>query len=215
MIGPASVNSPLSYKIPLWLAIITLIYNLAEGIVATFFGYEDESLALFGFGIDSFIESVSAIGLILMISRIWKHPDRMRADSENLALRITGTSFYLLVVGLIASAVVVILTDHKPQTTVSGVILSVVSIFIMAWLIHAKAKAGRQLNSAAILADAQCSKVCLYMSLILLASAGFYYLTGFKYADVLGAIGLASFAYREAGECFDKISNETHCGCEP
>ena len=46
------------YKIAFGLALFTITYNIVEGLISTYLGYEDESLALFGFGSDSFIEAV-------------------------------------------------------------------------------------------------------------------------------------------------------------
>jgi len=42
------------------LALITIFYNIGEGLVSVFFGLEDESFALFGFGLDSFVKSRQA-----------------------------------------------------------------------------------------------------------------------------------------------------------
>ena len=42
------------------LALITIFYNILEGLVSVFFGLEDETMALFGFGLDSFVEVISA-----------------------------------------------------------------------------------------------------------------------------------------------------------
>ena len=44
------------------LAIITIGYNIIEGIISIFFGTQDETLALFGFGVDSFVEVISGMG---------------------------------------------------------------------------------------------------------------------------------------------------------
>jgi hypothetical protein len=52
------------------LAIMTIYYNLVEGIVSVWAGAADETLALFGFGVDSFIEVISAIGVWHMIRRV-------------------------------------------------------------------------------------------------------------------------------------------------
>src|SRR5688572_17193588 len=89
------------YSIALALAIFTIVYNLAEGIIATWFGFEDETLTLFGFGVDSFIEMISGIGIAHLVLRIRKDPAANRDTFERTALRITGTSFYILVAGLI------------------------------------------------------------------------------------------------------------------
>ena len=52
------------------LAGLTIGYNLVEGIVSIALGGADETLALFGFGVDSFIEVISAIGVWHMLRRI-------------------------------------------------------------------------------------------------------------------------------------------------
>src|SRR5215475_9078178 len=87
----------------LWLALFTIFYNLAEGLISVFFGFSDDALTLFGFGVDSFIEVMSGIGILAMVLRIRQHPDTSRSQFERTALRVTGTSFYLLIVGLAAT----------------------------------------------------------------------------------------------------------------
>src|SRR5512133_934941 len=114
----------------LWLALFTVFYNLAEGRIAIFFGVSDEALALFGFGVDLFIEVMSRIGILAMVLRIRQHPDTPRSQFERTALRVTGSSFYLLAVGLALSAIYNIFTGHKPTTTLPGLIISLISIAI-------------------------------------------------------------------------------------
>jgi divalent metal cation (Fe/Co/Zn/Cd) transporter len=202
------------YSTALWLAIFTIVYNLIEGLVASYFGYHDETLALFGFGVDSFIEMISGIGIAHMIYRMRAHPDTKRDDFERTALRVTGTSFYLLAGGLIISAAVIILTGRNPETTLWGVVISVISIVVMLCLIWGKIRVGKALRSQPILADASCTKVCIYMSIILLVSSGLYELTHLPFIDAAGTLGLAWFSYSEGKECFEKAINETHCACD-
>jgi hypothetical protein len=202
------------YNVAFALGIFTILYNLAEGIISTWLGFEDETLALFGFGVDSFIEMISGTGIIYMILRVRQNPGSNRSDFERTALRITGISFYLLVLGLVLSALLVFYTGRTPHTTFWGVIISSISILVMLALIYGKIKAGNVLRSDAILADANCTKVCIYMSCVLLASSGIYELTGFAYADVLGTLGLAWFSYKEGKECFEKAAHNKQCGCD-
>jgi divalent metal cation (Fe/Co/Zn/Cd) transporter len=214
MIVAQSPSEKRLYSIALMLAIFTIVYNLAEGIIATWFGYEDETLTLFGFGVDSFIELISGIGIAHMVLRIRKDPNANRDKFERTALRITGTAFYGLVMGLVASALVIIYTGAKPESTFWGVVISVISIGVMLVLIYGKIKIGKQLNSEPILADANCTKVCIYMSVILLVSSGIYELTDLPYIDAAGTLGLAWFSYKEGKECFEKAASNAHCGCE-
>lgn len=202
------------YDIALVLGVFTILYNLAEGIIATWFGFEDETLALFGFGVDSFIELISGTGIVYMVIRIKQNPLSNRSAFERTALKVTGVSFYVLVAGLIISSSIVLYSGHKPETTFWGVVISIISIIVMLFLIYGKIKTGKQLQSDAILADANCTKVCIYMSCVLLASSGIYALTDFPYADALGTLGLAWFSYQEGKECFEKAASNKLCGCD-
>jgi divalent metal cation (Fe/Co/Zn/Cd) transporter len=202
------------YQLAFILALFTIIYNIIEGFISIYFGYEDESLTLFGFGSDSFIEVISGLGIAHMVLRIKLNPNSNRDNFEKTALRITGFSFYALVIGLVGTSIYNIWTAHKPETTFWGVIISMVSIVIMWVLIIAKKKIGKQLDSEAILADAECTKVCIYMSIILLISSGIYKLTNLAYIDSIGTLGLAYFSLKEGKECFEKAKHNKYCSCE-
>jgi hypothetical protein len=202
------------YTTALVLAVFTILYNFVEGIIATWFGYEDETLTLFGFGVDSFVEMISGIGIMHMVLRIRHQPEAKRDSFERTALRITGTAFYLLVVGLLIGVVLVVYTGQKPVTTFWGVIISSISILVMLGLIYGKRKVGNKLNSEAILADSNCTLVCVYMSVILLVSSGLYELTGLPYIDAAGTLGLAWFSFKEGKECFEKAASDKYCACD-
>ncbi|NCO63012.1 MAG: cation transporter [Flavobacteriales bacterium] len=202
------------YKIAFWLAVFTIIYNIVEGVVSTFLGFEDESLTLFGFGADSFIEVISGLGIAHMIIRIKKNPDSKRDEFERTALRITGYAFYLLVFALVATSLYNLWINHKPVTTFWGIIISILSIIVMWILVIWKRKVGKDLNSEPILADANCTMVCIYMSVILLLSSGIYELLKIPYIDSLGTLALSYFAFKEGKECFEKSKNDAYCGCK-
>ena len=199
----------------LWLAVFTIVYNLIEGLVSIYFGANDEALTLFGFGVDSFIEVVSGIGILAMVLRIRRNPGTPRGQFERTALRITGTSFFILAAGLGVTALYNIVTRHQPETTLPGLVISLISIAVMWALVQSKRKVGRKLGSAPILADANCTLVCIYMSLVLLAASLVYQLTGFGFIDSLGAIGLIYFSVNEGREAFEKAAGlEDDCGDE-
>ena len=87
------LNNKDLYKWASILALITIFYNIVEGLVSVYFGIEDETIALFGFGIDSFVEVISGIGVWHMIQRFRQSGDSTLDRFERRALRITGTSF--------------------------------------------------------------------------------------------------------------------------
>ncbi len=209
-----SRKDPSLYRGASVLALITIFYNIAEGLVSVFFGLEDESMSLFGFGLDSFMEVISGIGIWHMIRRIrqneGENPDRF----EQGALKITGTGFYLLTAGLAITAAVDLYRGHKPETTFWGIVVSLVSILSMWLLIHYKVKVGRQLNSQAILADANCTRACLQLSVVLLAASAGYELTGFGGLDSMGALVIGGLCFREGREAFQKAASGSFaCTC--
>ena len=201
------------YKRATLLAQITIFYNLFEGIVSLYFGMADETLSLFGFGVDSFVEVLSGIGIWNMVRQMKHNPDANPSPFEEKALRITGTAFFVLAAGLIITAGINLFQGHRPETTLWGIVIALISIFTMWALIHFKVKVGRQLNSKAILEDANCTKACLYLTFtLLLASLGFE-LTGIGGIDAIGAILIAIFSFRVGRESFEKSRGEI-CHCD-
>ena len=169
------------------LALVTIFYNLLEGMVSVFFGVQDGTVTLFGFGVDSFVEVISGIGIWHMIRGMRQNGTQNGDGFERTALRVTGTAFYILAAGLIITALISIYKGYKPETTFWGIIVSIISILSMWALIHYKVKIGTQFKSQALLADANCSKVCMWLSVILLISSVGYELTG---------MGLLGFSWR-------------------
>jgi divalent metal cation (Fe/Co/Zn/Cd) transporter len=193
------------------LSLFTIFYNIAEGLASVILGYKDDTLTLFGFGVDSFIEVMSGIGILVMIIRIRQNPESSKNQFETKALEITGTAFYMLSAGLLTGIIINIIKNHKPETTLWGILISIVSIFVMVWLMRAKRGVGEKLHSEPIISDSNCTKVCVYMSIVLLISSLIYELTGFAYADAIGAAGLIYFSVSEGKEAFEKAKGKNCC----
>jgi len=194
------------------LALLTIGYNFVEGIISMALGAADETLALFGFGVDSFIEVISAVGVWHMIKRIRANYGETKDAFEQRSLRITGGAFYLLTAGLVATAILNIIAQHKPTTTVWGIVVSLVSVSFMWLLIHHKSMVGTALNSPAILADAACSRACVYLSVVLLVASVGFQLTGIGSLDSIGALLIAWLTFKEGREAFGK-ANGMSCSC--
>jgi len=197
------------------LALITIFYNVAEGLVSVYFGLEDESMSLFGFGLDSFVEVVSGVGIWHMIRRVRLSGGEQVDRFEKRALRITGTAFFVLTGGLAVTSIVDLYRGHRPENTFWGIVISIVSIISMWALIRAKVKVGNRLKSPAILADAACTRACLQLSVVLLVASAGYKLTNIGGLDSVGALVISGLCYREGKEAFEKAragSFECTCG---
>lgn len=203
------MNRPKLLKLAFTLSIITIGYNVIEGIVATFFGISDETLALFGFGLDSFVEVLSGLGIAHMVMRLQKHPVSERDPFEVTALRVTGTAFYILTGGLLVGAALAIYYQAEPITTRVGIIVSIISIATMYILYRAKLRVGKKLDSAPIIADANCTKACFYLSFVLLAASLIYEWLRIPYIDAIGSLGIAWYAFKEGKEAFEKAKTKS------
>ncbi|MBF0556420.1 MAG: cation transporter [Nitrospirae bacterium] len=206
------------YRWALVLAVVTVFYNVLEGLVSVYFGFEDDALSLFGFGLDSFVEAVSGVGVWHMAVRIRQNPVGASDVFERQTLKITGGAFYILAAGLTASSAFSIIQGKHPQTALWGIVISCISILTMLLLVHFKMKVGKQLNSQAILSDAACTRVCIYLSVVLLSSSIGYALTGIGWFDSAGAIIIAALSYKEGREAFGKARGKSCCcghACAP
>jgi divalent metal cation (Fe/Co/Zn/Cd) transporter len=148
-----------------------------------------------------------------MIKRIRRNYDANPDYFERQALKITGTAFYILSIGITGTALTNIYQGHKPETTFWGIVISLISIVTMWLLIHYKMKVGKQLDSQAIVADAHCTRACLYLSIVLLLSSGGYELTGIGGFDSIGAIFIAGLSLKEGRESFQKAKGLS-CSCQ-
>ncbi len=191
------------------LSAITIAYNIAEGVISTFFGASDETLALFGFGLDSFVEVISGIGIAHMIYRMKRSSIMERDKFEVTALKITGTAFYILVAGLLVGAGISIFNRSQPETTLAGIIVAGISILTMYFLYVEKMKVGKKLDSDPIISDAKCTKTCFYLSFILLFSSLVYQIWQIPYIDAIGSLGIAWYAWKEGKEAFENARSKS------
>ena len=176
----------------LWLSGLTIAYNLLEGMVSMHFGWADDSVALFGFGADSFIEVASA-GLVL-----WKLLDYGNLARERKATSAIGWLFLWLGAGIAGGALLQLAGHRHPPTTVPGLVISALSLAFMVFLWRAKLRAARALDSAAVAADAACSRACIQLSAVLFAgSLAFLAAPALWWADAAAALALALLIARE------------------
>ncbi|MDA8157282.1 MAG: hypothetical protein M0Z52_12665 [Actinomycetota bacterium] len=208
----AQPDMGLFYRWAAALSFITIFYNLIEGVVSVFFGARGEAVSLLGFGVDSFVEVISAVGVWHMVLRMKSNGSGDADRFEKTALRITGAAFYMLTGGLTIASAINLYEGNEPKTAFMGIVISSLSILGMWALIHYKVKIGRAYNSKAMLTDAACSKTCLYLSFVLLAASVGYELTGIGIMDSIGALGIAAFSFKEGREAFEKAKGKP-CGC--
>jgi divalent metal cation (Fe/Co/Zn/Cd) transporter len=175
----------------LWLEYVTVGWNVIEGVVAIAAGLLAGSVALVGFGVDSSIEVISALGLLWRLRTAG--PDatvQEESAAERRALYVVAATFFLLAAYIAVEAGSSLIGREAPERSTVGLVLSVLSLVIMPALAYMKQRTGRQMGSRALVADAAETWVCSYLSLALLAGVGLYALFGWWWADPVGALAM-------------------------
>ncbi|MFA7277671.1 MAG: cation transporter [Candidatus Gracilibacteria bacterium] len=203
------MSSILSKK-ALWLSYFTVGYNILEGVVSVFAGSLAGSVALVSFGIDSFIESISGS---VMIWRFRKHDvltDEQTEAIEKRAIKLIGYSFIILGVYVLYEAGTKLYFQEKPETTLLGIIIAILSIIIMPFLSFLKHQTGKRLQSRSLVADSKQTMICTIMSIALLIGLGLNYLYGIWWADPAAGLVICLFLFKEG---YSALREEELCSC--
>ena len=189
---------------------LTVGWNLVEGTVAVAAALAAGSVALLGFGIDSFVESASGAILIwrLLAERRAADPEAVeRLDRQ--AHRLVGLSLFLLAAYVAVDSGLALWNRERPEASPVGMVLTVVSMLTMVWLARAKRLAAAGLGSHALEADAFQTTACFWLSVITLAGISLNAAFGWWWADPAAALGMTVLLIREGTEAW----KGDDCGC--
>eukprot|EP01137_Pigoraptor_chileana_P034959 Opistho-2@28264 len=213
-------------KRALFLAIFTIIYNIAEGATGIIFGLDDDSFSLVGFGFDSIIEVSSAFVVLYRLSADFGATpiDKTAVIArERTCARVIGAFLCLLALTALGGAIYRLVLGGEPSTGLPGLLVSVASLSFMFFLYYFKTKAANKLNSMTIRKDALCSLGCIQLSIVLFIGSLVYYLAE-KYAnthstwwlDAVATIFIAILIGKEGIETLRAASRDDFdggCGC--
>ena len=182
---------------------LTVGWNIIEGLVAIVAALMAGSVALLGFGIDSFVESASGSVLIWRLFAERKATDEERIEQvEHRAQKLVAASLALLALYIAWDSISSLLANERPQPSFVGIALAIASLSVMWWLARQKRRVGVALGSQAMTADALQTDACFWLSLFLLVGIGANAIFGFWWADSLAALGMTVFIGREALEAW-------------
>ncbi len=194
------VDRPALLRRGLRLEYISLSWNLVEGAVAIIAGVFAGSVALVGFGVDSFIESTSAAVIIWRVmaeTRNRTEPDKIFAI-ERQAQKFVALSLAVFGLYLLFESGSAIVRNEQPEVSNTGIVLAVFSLGVMWWLARSIRRVGQDLHSHAIEADSMQTFACFWMSLSLLLGLGLNALFGLWWADPLAGIVISALMFKEA-----------------
>jgi divalent metal cation (Fe/Co/Zn/Cd) transporter len=173
----------------------TIVWNSLEGVVALVAGWMAGSIALVGFGVDSFIEVTSGAALLWRMSA---DADVQRRETNEIrALRIVGLCFVGLAAYIAYESLSDLVRRHAPERSIPGVALACLSLVVMPLLSRAKRKIGHALGSVAMNADAKQTEFCAYPSAILLGGLLLNALFGLWWSDPVAALIMAPIIANE------------------
>ncbi len=185
---------------------LTIGWNLVEMSVAIGAGIVAGSIALVGFGVDTLIEILSSFVLLWRLLSV--HHDERR---ERIALKLVGVSFLVLAFYVTYEAVSSLVHKEPPDSSLVGIILAIVALFVMPLLARAKRRTAGYLNSAALSADSRQSSICAYLSAILLGGLALNALFHWWWADPISALAMVPIIVKEGLEAMrGEVCAECH-----
>ncbi len=190
------------HKKALLLSYFTVGYNVLEGIVSIFAGLFAGSIALVGFGSDSFVESLSGG---VMIWRFRKHGKITEEEEEKVELKATrliAYTFFILGTYVLYESAKKLCFHEIPDPSLLGIIIAIVSIIVMPVLFYMKYQTGKSVNSKSLVADSKQTLACTFMSVALLIGLGFNYLYGLWWADPVVGLIIVVFLIKEGYTTF-------------
>jgi divalent metal cation (Fe/Co/Zn/Cd) transporter len=174
---------------------VTIAWNSFEAAVALVSGLLAGSVALVGFGLDSVIESLSAVVLLRRL-----HADRdaaRREAAERTAHRLVGVCFLLLAAYVAVASIRALWTRAQPERSLPGILIAIAAIIVMPLLGRAKRRVAAQLDSRALHSDSRQADFCAYLSAILLAGLLLHSALGWWWADSVAALVMVPIIARE------------------
>ena len=205
-------NRPHLLRVGLRLEWLTVGWNLIEGVIAVGAAVSAASVALLGFGIDSFVESTSGAVLIWRLRAEDRSADEAAIEAvERRAQRLVAGSLLLLAAYISADAVLAITRREQPEPSSVGIGLAATSLVVMWWLAREKRRVASALQSRAMQADAFQTTACWWLSLTVLIGLAANAVLGWWWADPVAALGASVFIAREGVETW---RDEGDC-CSP
>jgi divalent metal cation (Fe/Co/Zn/Cd) transporter len=184
----------------------TITYNSLEGLIAIVAGLIAGSIALLGFGFDSFIEVASGAALLW---RLHSDVDESRRERlEARTLEVVGMLFLALALYVTFDSIGSLVTHEPPRKSLPGILLACASLIVMPLLVRAKRNVARAIGSGALAADAKQTELCTYLSAILLAGLVMNALLGWWWADPVAALIMLPIIVKEGIEA---LRGETCC----
>jgi len=188
-------------RIARWLVGGTMAYNLVEGVLAVAAGVAARSIALVGFGLDSYIELAAAGALFWRLRVEARGAERPEVERvERRVRRFIGGTFIALALYVTGQSAWVLWRAAAPAESPLGIGLAVASLLVMPLIAWGKLRAARELGSASLRAEARETLACSYLSFTLLVGLAANAVAGWWWADPAAALLMVPWLVKEGVE---------------
>lgn len=192
------------------LSYFTVGYNILEGLVSIFAGLLGGSIALVGFGLDSFVESLSGSVMIWRFRKHGKISVEEEEEVEKKAIRLVAYTFFIMGAYVLYESIKKLYFNEIPKPSLLGIIIAIVSLIVMPVLFYMKYRTGKSINSRSLIADSKQTLACVFLSVALLIGLGLNYLFGLWQADPVVGLVIVIFLIKEG---YNTLKEEKLCTC--
>jgi len=172
---------------------ISLVWMGAEGAIALTAGVLAGSIALVGFGIDSFIEGLASLVIVWRFTGSRLHSDL----AERRAQKLVALQFFLLAPYVTYEAIGRLVSGEQPETSVLGIALVTSSLIGMPLLGIAKRRLADRLGSVATRGEGTQNLLCAYLAAAVLVGLLGNTFFGLWWLDPAAALAIAALAVKE------------------
>lgn len=197
-------------KRALILSYFTVAYNILEGVASIVAGGLANSISLIGFGLDSFVESLSGG---IMIWRFSVHNgifEKEEKEIEAKATKLVGYTFIILALYVIFKSFKKLYFKEISQPTTLGIVIAFVSLIVMPLLFYAKQKTAQSIGSTSLKADSKQTLACTFLSAVLLLGLLMNKLLGIWFIDPMIGFVIGVFLIKEG---FTALKEGKLCSC--
>jgi len=198
------------HKKALFLSYFTVGYNILEGVVSIIAGVLAGSIALVGFGLDSFVESLSGGVMIWRFTQHGKISEEEEERIEKKAVKLVGYTFFILGIYVLYESLKKLYFREIPDPSLLGIIIAIVSLIVMPVLFLMKYRTGKAIGSRSLVADSKETLACMFLSGALLIGLGLNYLFGLWQADPVVGLIIVVFLFKEG---HFTLKDEELCNC--
>jgi divalent metal cation (Fe/Co/Zn/Cd) transporter len=175
---------------------------LIECGVSAFAAWTAHSPAILAFGVDSLVELLSAVVVLLQFAPFF-------AISEYKAARASAVLLFLLTFAVAGIAVVTLALRIHPEASRAGIGITIAALMMMPILAALKRREARRSTNVALAADAVQSATCAYLAAIALTGLACNAAFHIPWLDSVAALAAVPILIKEGRSAWRGHA----CGC--